>query len=122
MKWFLIFLGSVAMAHQNWIEADLKNYIGTYFTEFENVHAEIEIKDQKGSLEAIFRVRKKDEKLFLAESPLPGFKFKKNHIVSNPIVVKSPWPLYLPQKYSGKFIKPKGIIFDKKIYQKINEN
>jgi len=123
-------------AAKDWVEKDPSAYLGRYETGvfIDNdpqdraagrggsgvkVKASIEIGRHGKRFTARYRVAPLDRPKQSTTARLSGVQIRSSQIATNPVVIKTAWPYYVPDLFEGRFVKPRSLIFGGRLYRRV---
>jgi hypothetical protein len=116
--------GDKPLEYKDWVEATPQKYAGCYRAEISiddvkggsgsggKVFSELELQWENGNWRACYRVKPVAGKEDWTESQAHHFKIDSNKFSADPIIIKCPWPYYLPKRVEGRFVLPEGLVME----------
>lgn len=83
----------------------------------QRVRATLELRRVGDQVEAIYAVAR-EGKPPAATATLSGVQLTSDTFRAAPIAIKSPWPLYLPAHFEGRFLSADSLLLDGKRYER----
>jgi len=123
-------------AAKDWVENNPSAYFGRYATSMfvdndprdraagrggsgVKVTASIELGRRGSQLTARYRVVPADRPSQATAAQLSGVMIRSSQIATDPVVIKTAWPYYLPELFEGRFVQPASLVFGGRLYRRV---